>query len=344
MRITIKDIARMANTSIATVSNVIGNKSGVGKAKKKQVLDIIKKTGYRPHRSARSLVLRKSATLGFVVSDLRNSVYVDVFRGVESVFRQRGYQVFLTDSEMDGNKERDNIELMLDNRVEALVVIPVHEFKLSDDVVHLIQLHQEGVPFVVMGRLENFEGDYVTSEEVDSASRMARYVMDLGHEHIAFVGHDPDNRAAVERYMGVKQSIDAATGVRLTSVRCAADAPVRLWTAKLDRLLRGPDRPTAMIMVNDVTAITAIQRCKDLGLTVPEDISVVGFGNLRTASVIDPPLTTFAEDIPTMVKRIVEALSRKMQNSHCESMQSLVPKKMIRRRSAAPPPKCVKTV
>jgi len=171
---------------------------------------------------------------------------------------------------------------------------------------------------------------------------MAQHLMGLGHTRIAFVGEDPDNRAAVERYLGVKRAVESDSRAELVTVRCPANSSVRRWASTVDSVLRMPERPTALIMVNDITAITAIQRCKAVGLGVPEDISVVGFGNLMTASVIEPALTTFAENVPGIVNKIVEALTRKIADPQCESIQSLVPQKMLRRKSSAPPPRRIK--
>jgi len=344
MAATMKDIAKAAGTSVAAVSYALNDKPGVGESQRKRILKIARKINYRPHRTARRLALKSSGTLGFVIADLRNGVYVDVFRLVETHFREQGYQVFLTDSELDVEKEKMNLHLMLDNRVEAMVIIPTHESCCREGIGHLISLKDEKVPFVLMGRVDDGSLDFVACEEANAARQLIHHLLSLGHRQIAFVGYDPNNRAAMERWMEVKGCLCSVGYAELKTYKCDVSLPPPFWIKKIGAILRRESRPTALVMVNDITGVMAIQQCGAKGLSVPKDISVIGFGNLPSSDVIAPALTTCAEDVHELSRVLIEVLTQKIANPDQPCVQRLVPQKILIRGSSGPCPKKIRSV
>jgi len=331
----------MSNTSTATVSFVLRNKPGVKEDKRKRILQIVRETGYRPNRSARNLVLRKSSTLGFVVANLKNPVYVDVFIQVQEFFRNRGYQILLMDSQVDVEKEKQNIELMLESQVEALIVIPVHDFQLDAGVQHLQAVRDQNIPLLILGKMDGCDVDYVTSEEVQAAYDLTRRLIDWKHRRVAFLRPNPHNRAAIARLEGTAKAL-AESGLQLYDKFNTSSEKGR--GKELDALLAKEDRPTAIVTVNNIFGIQAIQHCKALGLSVPKDVSVVSFDDLSVASVISPSLTTCSVDVERLSQETVEILAAKMANPKIPAIRRLIPQIVHLRESAGPCPKRVKKV
>ncbi|HNT36726.1 MAG TPA: LacI family DNA-binding transcriptional regulator, partial [bacterium] len=214
MRITIKDIARMGSTSIATVSRVLNGKPGVSQITRLRIQEIIDQTGYRPSLVAQNLALRKSLHLGFVASNLVNSFYVDLFRQIEKLTRNEGYHLLLMDSEQDIEHERENIKLMRQHQVQGLIIVPVHDYDESTDVDHLLRLKLSRFPFVIFGKVDGYGFDCVTTEERDAAAQLTRHLLDYGHRRFAFVGDHPNNRCVRERIQGVRDAL-AERGLHL---------------------------------------------------------------------------------------------------------------------------------
>lgn len=338
MTITIKDLAQMANTSTATVSRVLSNKPGVTPDRRERILQLAKEVGYTPNRLARNLALKKSYVLGFIAADLANPVYVEFLRRIQAWGEELGYQVLVADSHRNTEKERHNIEIMREHRAEGLIIFPVQDWKRKSNNDHLLELKLQKFPFVLGGKIDGFGFDYVTAEEIDTADKLTRHLIELGHRHIGFVGLNTENRCITERYEGFRKALREERidfDEKRDVVRFKDDES---WTEELVELLSRPKRPTALVMINDVFALLATRPLARMGIVVPRDLSVATFGNEIWAEHLNPSLTTTLENDKKVARAMMDLLLEKMEDPDKAPSQILIPQELLVRESTAPPP------
>lgn len=325
-----EELAGLANTSTATVSRVLNNKPGVTPATRKRVLDLAGKLGYRPNRIAQNLALQKSHLLGFIAADLLNSFYIDFFRRVQHRVEKMGYQVLIADSERNIDEEKHNIDVMLHQHAEGMLIFPVHDCRIHTDINHLLELRVKKYPLVVLGKVDGRNFDSVTNEEIETAYTMTRHLTDYGHRRIAFIGYESEDRPVGERFEGVLRAAhEAGCNIDQSLILAHRDG----WTSDLVDLLTRPDRPTALVIMNDVLALLAHRTINELGLSVPRDLSIVTFGNNIWTRHLKPTLTSTAENCGEVARIAIDLLLKRMEDPECPTMQYSVPQDFIVRES-----------
>jgi LacI family transcriptional regulator len=304
-RITRDDVARQAGVSSATVSYVINNAARpVSAETRKKVLQAIEELGYRPDGVARNLRRQRTSTLGLIVPDTFNPYFAEVAQGVEIVAFERGYVVILCHSNYDLDKEIQYVDVLSSERAAGVIWIPATSSFLPGE--HLQAYH---IPFVILDRVvgrenilsvvaDNFYGGYLATQ----------HLLSLGHQRICCitrpVGLDHSNarlRGYTTALTDHGYSLDECSlvvgGYRFEDGRQAAL-----------KILSTPERPTAIFAYNDLMAIGALRASRELGLRVPEDLSVVGFDDIPAAAFTFPPLTSVRQPKLAMGKRAVELL------------------------------------
>lgn len=336
MTVTIKDLAQMARTSTATVSRVLSNKPGVAEETRKNIIQLAEKLGYSPNRIAKNLALKKSHVLGFIAADLRNFVYVEFFRRIQASAKELGYQVLIADSELNVEKEKQNIGMMREHRAEGIIVFPVVDWDIRSNVDHFLQLKLQKFPFVLVGRVDNYGFDYVTSEETDTARALTQRLIAQGHREIGFVGTSDTNRCVIERQKGVAAALEEA-GLHL---RPEHTIPIEDDNhEKLKAMLRTPNRPTALVFVNDTVLLVANRSIAELGISVPADLSVISFSDNVWSRHMKPAITTSTEDYAAVADAAFDTLIKRIDNPSDSPLHKLVPQAIIDRESVAPPKK-----
>ncbi len=337
--LTIRDLAKLANTSTATISRVLSGKPGVSEAKRLGILELVERLGYSPNRIAQNLALQKSHLLGFIAADLRNLQYITVFRHVQQSVEPTGYQMLIADSGLSVDKERLNIGVMRQHRAEGLIIFPLHDWDEESGLDHLVELKLARFPFVVVGRIEGYGFDSVTSEEFETARALARHLLEHGHRRIGFVGAEDRNRCIRERLAGVRRAVEEE-GLGLQPGHIVPHEEG--WPGVMMEMLRQEDRPTALVMMNDVCALTAWQLMLDAGLSLPADLSIVSFGDNIWSSQLRPRLTTTVEDTAEVARVAVDLLMSRTEGSGTAPGVRLVPQSIVYRDSVAPPPRMVR--
>ncbi len=296
MTITIKDIAKKAGVSYATVSRALNNRPEVSEKTRREIQRLAAEMGYKPNAIARGLVTKETFTLGLIIPDITNPFFPEVARGVEEAASDAGYSVFLCNTNWDVKKEKTYIELLEEKRVDGLILASVCEDEKS-----LRDLIDREVPVVLINRVpEQVSINYVAIDNIKGAQQAVEHLISLGHRRIAYVG-------------GLKQV--ESTRERLQGYRLALaihDIPfkeelVRYGTFKKESgyesalaLLSLPQPPTAIFAVNDILALGVIHAIKDKGLKVPDDVAVVGFDDIPFAAYAEVNLTTVAQPKYTM--------------------------------------------
>ena len=286
MGLTIRDVAKAAGVSTATVSNVLNKTGKVGRRTHGLVLSAVKRLGYFPDVHARNLASRESRTLGIIVSDIENPFFPEVIKGFETRARQLGYDAILSDTNYDPRRTREAAERMMEHKVRGVAVM-TSEINLR--LIHELARRKIAVTFLDLAPVRQ----YVSNLRIDYFSGMRQIVEHLyqqGHRQIAFIAGRPrlkSNVARLRAYEKCMRALGLQPGPVLAGdLRFEGGLAAGLAIAALN------PRPTAVMAVNDLTAVGAIKGLMKSGCRVPQDISVTGFDKTRLAEYSNPSITT----------------------------------------------------
>ena len=319
MRPTITDVAKRANTTVATVSRVINNSAYVSPGIRGNVEVAIKELAYVPNAHARSLKTNKSTTLGVVVGDFNNLSSIRLAESIRVVGAQYGYTTFMATADENAASEGPVIEAFHRQRVAGIVVATMSTDS-SQEIIERIVSHL--TPIVLIGRGEDsVKVDSVAANFRQGGVNATKHLIHLGHRRIAFVGAtlaDADRIARVRGYVdalndsGLPVREDYILGDHATrqTPRHSTDA-VGYHVAM--ELLRRSDRPTAIFARNDHTAFGVMQAARELGMRIPQDLSVVGFDDVPLASETNPGLTTIRQPIAQQGQKAAEFLLSRIE-------------------------------
>ena len=330
--VSIKDIAKNADVSHSTVSRALHNSPLIALETRQRIQRIAREMGYTPSAIARSLVTRRTHTIGLVVTTISDPFISEVVRGVEETALNNDYSVILCNCNAESERELASVRALQEKRVDAIIVTASRVGSL-----YVPRLEKLNIPIVLINNQQ--AGRYLHSVSTDNfvGGRLAgEYLLSLGHRRIAYLGIVPDAYASVERLEGCRAVLqEHGLDIHddwLLSANGRADG----GQAGVARLLRCATRPTAIFCYNDVTAIGALQALKAAGLRVPGDISLIGYDDIAFTVFIDPPLTTIAQPKYTLGQRAME-LTLALLNGQEEAGDIVLVPHLIERASCAPP-------
>lgn len=288
---TLDDVAKRARVSTATVSRVLNDAPGVRPATRARVLRAVAALNYTPNLNARALAGGSPRTLGMIVSNIANPFFLDIFRCVEAVARQRGYDVIVANTDYAQDRLASGINTILGRRVAGLALV------VSETVPAMVGALAAKLPVVLydggahqLQHVANIRANYRGGMQ-----RIVEYLYALGHRRMAFIGHHTSLGPLHERrkaFLAVAE--EYAPGVKVRTV-ASADGMAGGQTA-MRQLLASGFRPTAVACVNDLMAVGALRELHAHGISVPGDVSVTGFDNVALAEFVTPALTT--ADVP----------------------------------------------
>jgi len=288
-RPTIEDVAREAGVSTATVSRVLNGSDAVRESLRTRVQACVVRLGYVPHAGARALKLSRSGTIGAIFPTVDNAIFAKAIDALQRRFGEAGYQLLIATSDYDPQTEESQAIHLLTRGADGLVLCGC-----SQRPALLQRLRARGVPAVhVMTWPAPPELVSVGFDNARAMSQAVRYLLDLGHRRIAMLaGITRDNDRAAARVRGVREAL-AAAGLPLTSKRLV-ERRYGIAAARdgLRQLMAADPPPSAVVCGNDVLAFGALLEAQRLGLTVPQQLSIVGFDDLELASHVHPALTT----------------------------------------------------
>jgi len=288
--------------------------------------------GYRPSAVARSLVTRKTKTIGVVVTTIADPFIAEVVSGIEEVANDHGYSVFLANSNADPDREIKVVHSFHERRVDGILVTASRVGALY--IGHLSEMK---VPIVLINN--QHPGEFVHSVMIDNvtASRVAtEHLIQLGHRRIAYIGDQFGYQSDTERFAGYRQALERAGLTFQPELVVHGDGKPEGGMRAMEHLLRLSPLPTAAFCYNDMTALGALRVARLRGLRVPEDISLVGFDDLFIASYTEPPLTTIRQPKRQMGQRAMELLLQLLRGE--DSQQTIwMQGELIVRHSTAPP-------
>ncbi|HUD64369.1 MAG TPA: LacI family DNA-binding transcriptional regulator [Candidatus Sulfotelmatobacter sp.] len=302
MSVTIRDVAKASGVSTATVSNVLNKTGKVGRDTRRVVLQAVRRMGYIPDVHARHLASRDRRTLGIIVSDIENPFFPEVVKGFETRARQFGYDVILSDTNYDPRRTREAADRMMEHKVRGVAIMTS---EISVKLVHQLARRRIAVTFLDLAPARK----YMSNLRIDYSSGIKQIVQHLyaqGHRRIAFVAGRPglkSNAVRLEAYETCMRDLELEPGPVLPGdLRFEGGLAAGLSIAKLAA------RPTAVVAVNDLTAVGVVKGLLNSGFRVPEDISVTGFDNTRLAEYSNPSITTVDVHRETLGQMAAEAL------------------------------------
>jgi DNA-binding LacI/PurR family transcriptional regulator len=328
------DVARMARVSTATVSRAINETGAVSDATRRRVLRAVQKLHYYPNAHARTLALGRSDQIGLLVSDIANPFFPELVKAIERAAFQHGFEVVLAETDYDLERLAKSVRRFLERDV-AGVIIMASEVDLS-----LVDgLARRRVPLVFLD-LE-VTADRTSTVSVDYArgiDEAVRHLADLGHRDLAYVGGPARLSSADKRVRAFRAATRRYLGCAPRAIK-EGDFRFESGLRAGQEILALDPRPTAILAANDLMALGVVKACRAAGLSIPRDVSVVGFDDIAFASLADPPLSTVCLPRDAIAQGATAALMRCLEGHDAPAVRELVPTYFVARGSTGSAPK-----
>ncbi|MDR0623587.1 MAG: LacI family transcriptional regulator [Treponema sp.] len=329
--ITISDIAREAGVSKATVSRVLSKPQLVNEETRKKIISIIDKYSFSPNPLAQGLAGMPTKTIGVMIDELANDFYIELTGGIDSVISGENYSVQLMSSRWLPGRELRGIRSMIMNRVDGILMAPAEAESEATEL-----LKKSGVPYVLINCTSGDpDVSYICGDNYKGGQIAAEYVNGLNREQIIIVdvsGH----QTIVDRIAGFSAVIDKGkTDVKLYSKTKTYEDGYRLVSQIVERDAIDVKK-TALFAGNDYVAMGVISRLFEMNISIPRQVSVIGYDDIRIASLCKVPLTTVSQSIYTMGQTAAAALIKKIRDPHAPPFRHIIEPALIIRESTAP--------
>lgn len=330
MATSIKDVAREAGVSIATVSRVLNDIDVVNEDTKKKVLDAIKKLGYRPNIVARSLKTQRTKTIGILLPDISNQFYPEIVRGAEDVSNIYDYNVILCNSDLDIEKEKEYLRVLKEKMVDGVLYM---SSSLQDEILELIN---ELDLKTILIETRDKEGllPSVTIDNVKGSYDSTNHLIKKGIKEIAFIGTKKDNMNAWgERYVGYENAMNEA-GIEIDPELVYLNSiKVKTGYEGIQSFLKNNKKFKGIVCASDEIAMGAINALRDNGLEVPKDVSVIGFNDNYAASIFYPKITTISQPTYDMGSVAMRMLIKLLNKKELDEPHYVLEHELIERES-----------
>lgn len=333
MGVTIKDIAREADVSVATVSRALNNSDSVTVETRDNIRAIAQRLRYVPHGAARSLITRRTQTLGVVLPDLHGEFFSELIRGIDAAAREHGLHLLVSSSHGSAQESADALRA-LSGRVDGILMMSPHA-----DLRSLSAALPATTPCIVMNtRAESVGGTALSIDNHGGARSMIDHLVDCGYRRIAMIAGPADNFDAQERLRGYRDAVAArlpGTALDVTegdfSEAAGAAAGRRIAAMGIS------SRPDAVFAANDMMALGCLTALKDAGIDVPGDIAICGFDDIPIARYVTPALTTMRVHIFELGNRAADALIARINGQDDPVASPIIAPELVVRTSTRPP-------
>jgi DNA-binding LacI/PurR family transcriptional regulator len=289
MPITIKDIAKKAGVSHATVSRALHNSPLISDATTSRIKKIATDLQYHPSFAARCLKTNRSQALGVIVSHIDDPFFSEILQGIDDIAQANGYSLFIAASQHDPTRENAIVHAMREHRVDGVILCsPRFSPEQSS------QLHSYDIPIVAVNNQAAVDYLYsIYHDDVDGGRQICEHMLGLGHRRIAYLGDALAGRSTKERLEGIQHAMhNAGVPIREEYLHQVAGNSAEQGNQAVDYYMDLQVRPTAIICYNDMMAVGLLKGLHQAGIQVPDDISVSGFDNILVSGFTQPALTT----------------------------------------------------
>ncbi|WP_050182457.1 LacI family DNA-binding transcriptional regulator [Domibacillus robiginosus] len=323
-----RDVAKRANVSPATVSRVLRQPDLVKKETKEKVIQIINELNYKPNMIASQFRTRETKTILVVVPDITRPFFSEVLRGIEHTALQNGYQVILGDTENRIEREKEYIELLYRKQAEGAVLLTARMDRDS-----LKELSSQFPVVLACEYMDGLDIPTVSIDNISSARKVTEHLINVGHRKIAHISKGTDVILGKDRQRGYQQAMMSHDLPINPSWVQEGDYDIDSGYKQMVKLLALEDRPTAVFVFNDEMALGSIKAVKDHGLRVPEDIAIVGFDNLPMASFFSPYMTTIDQPKYEIGQKAADLLLRLLKGIFIKRKKIVMKDELIIRES-----------
>ncbi|WP_028068114.1 LacI family DNA-binding transcriptional regulator [Solirubrobacter soli] len=332
-RPTMKEVARVADVSLATVSRVVNGTGDVRPDLAERVHEAVRLLGYRRDLTASTLrrADRHSASIGLIIEDVSNPFFSAVHRGVEDVARSRDVLTFVGSSDEDADRERELAEAFGARGVDGLVIVPC-----AGDQSYLMRDHRAGTALVFVDRPPRYmPGDAVVSDNAGGARTAVEHLLAAGHRRIAFLGDRSSVFTATERRDGYRQALAGAGLAPDPELERTELVDSDLAEAATHELMLSANRPTALFTGQNLITIGAIRALRALG--IQRRVALAGFDDVVLGDLVDPGITVIAQDPYELGRRAGELLFARLGGLETAERREVVPTRLIARGSGEIP-------
>ncbi|UKS29423.1 LacI family transcriptional regulator [Paenibacillus sp. HWE-109] len=323
---TIKDVAKYLGVSVSTVSRALNNHPDIKQDTKNEVLEAMKRINYTPNAVARSLISRKSNTIGLMIPDITDPFFSAMAHDVEEVLSDNGYQVVYVNTSRRLEKEKRFLTSVMERKMDGIIVTP--DF-LDEEALDILRRLEIPVVFLRRRPPQDLDMPYVDVDHYEGAYNAMDYLLSLGHSRIGFMGMPPYSFTGQERYRGY---VD-----RLKKSGLEPDPNGIVWDGRtiacgyraMGKLMEDYPSMTAVFAANDLLGIGALEWLAEHKLSVPERMSVIGFDNLEVSDLHWIKLTTVAQPRKEMGRKAAEVLLQMLTENILTAQSILLPTKLI---------------
>lgn len=286
MSVTIKDIAKAADVSLATVSRVLNRSGYVKETTREKVHDAIKQLHYTPSAIARSLSTNKTNTIGVIIPDINNPFFGEVIKGITQVADEHQLNIILCDTDDCKEKELKAIKLLSEQRIEGILMTPTYNEEAYDSA-YMNTLDNLGIPVILMDghvKYANYSGVFI--DHVQGAYDGVEALIHAGHEKIAIINGRLDSRPAKERFIGYKKALNKyAIPVHEQYIFNGEYDHEQAYTMT-KKILLLEDRPTAIFVSNNLSMLGCVKALNEQNLRIPDDMAILGFDKVDALNII----------------------------------------------------------
>ena len=285
----INDIAKALGVSASTVSRALKDHPDISEGTRNRIKAFAQKVNYRPNALALSLKKQVSNTIGIVIPEIVHHFFSSIISGIEDVAYSKGYRVMICQSNEDYNREKMNVQALLDHRVDGLLVCIS---KTTEDFSHFQAVYNNQIPMVFLDRVcKEIETDRVITDDYNGARLITSHLIEMGCKKILHLGTLPQLLIGQDRQQGYIQALKESQIDFDPELIITCDTPGKV-DENSDRILEIASRIDAIFAVNDFTAVAVMNLLKNHGYEIPGDIAIAGFGDDPIAPIVEPPLTT----------------------------------------------------
>ncbi|UOQ86319.1 catabolite control protein A [Gracilibacillus salinarum] len=329
MNVTIYDVAREANVSMATVSRVVNGNPNVKPATRKKVLNTIERLGYRPNAVARGLASKKTTTVGVIIPDISSIFFSELARGIDDIATMYKYNIILSNSDQNKEKELRLINTMFEKQVDGLIYMGA---TIGED--HVQQLKTSPVPVALAATIDATET--IPSVNIDyeqAAYEATSLLIENGTKHPIYVTGAEDSVVNERKYAGYVKAIKEANKEVNEEYVIKTEFSYESGVDAASKILNITDHPKAVFAATDEIALGVIHGLQDNGINVPEDMEVFGFDNTRLATMVRPTLSTVVQPMYDIGAVAMRLLTKFMNKETVEDQNVVLPHQIVKRNS-----------
>ena len=310
MAATMKDIARRTGLGLATISSYF-NGGNVREKNRIKIEEAIEELHYEVNEVARGLKTNATRTIGVVIPELNNTFCAEIITGMEDVLRSHGYATIVCDCRTDKKLEREAVEFLIRRRVDGIINMPVDE-----EGNHLKRFQKMGKPIVLIDRkIQGIDCDSVLVDNKKAAEDAVRYFIGRGHRNIGIIGGPEEVFTAQERMAGYYKALESAGIPVRESLIWHGDYTIQGGVRGLEELVQNSPEMTAVFVTNYEMTMGAMIGVNELGIRIPEQLSMIGFDNLQFARACNPKLTIVAQPTDGIAREVAKVMLNHLENA-----------------------------